>query len=63
MTGTVEMSAEAQAMFKRGEISAVITRADGTVIDLGVIASSDDNAPPKKTTFLKKIGAFLWPRS
>lgn len=59
--GTIELNPAAIQMFKSGEISAVLTRADGTVVDLGVIASFDNPAP--KPNFLQKIGEFLWPKS
>jgi hypothetical protein len=65
--GEMQLSPEAIQMFKSGEISAVLTRADGTVVDLGALCSFDNSepetAPAPKPTILQKIGASLWPKS
>lgn len=50
----VELAPATTIGVKKLELSAVITRADGTVEDLGVIASQDYD-----TTILKKIGAKI----
>lgn len=40
-------------------ISGVLTKADGTVVDLGVLTSSSE--PVARPSFIQKIGARLWP--
>lgn len=55
MTGTVEIhEALAKAGLRRVTIEATVTRADGTVEPLGIIADS------RKPSILKRIGAKLW---
>jgi len=43
----------------KSTVSAVLTKADGTVIDLGVICGSEHEQTPKEVTLWNKIRRIL----
>lgn len=64
MTGTVEVDGAAfEAMFgvkaKRTTLEIVVTRADGTVEDLGIVADSGDLTEPAPPTLAQRFRAFF----
>ncbi len=61
--GAIEIGGSLQGRVKRAEISAVVTRADGTVEDLGVIAFTDFTFAGRVRRFLASIGGLIWRKS
>lgn len=58
MPGPIQFQAVGKSKFKRGTLEATITRADGTVEHLGIIA--DSSKFHRATTWSKRILAKLF---